>query len=380
MSEIVFSNARLVLADEVVRGSLCVRDGTIAAIDPGQTSLPGAQDLGGDLLIPGLIELHTDNLERHIMPRPGTLWPADGAVIAHDREIAGAGITTVFNALAVGEVHTRTMRVSMLENLCRAVEMQQQADALKADHYLHLRCEISYSGLLDLFEPLIGHERVGLVSIMDHTPGQRQFAKLEKYAEYYQGKFGMSDAELQEFIDARMADQKSFAASNRTTVVSMAAERGICVASHDDATLEHVEEALRDNMAIAEFPTTVEAARASHEAGLSVLMGGPNLVRGGSHSGNVSARSLAEQGTLDILSSDYVPASLLHGALMLTEHVDAISLPQAIATVTKTPAERLGFTDRGQLRVGLRADLAHVHRTDGAPVVRAVWRDGVRIA
>lgn len=380
MAETIYTNANIVLADEVVSGTLAFDEAGISGISSGLSGLPGATDCGGDYVIPGLVELHTDNLERHMMPRPKAYWPPHAAIINHDREISASGITTVFNALSVGHVHAGTRRLETLAPMLDAVESQSRAGSLKAEHRLHLRCEVSCGTLLELAEPLMGGPLVGLVSVMDHTPGQRQFASLEQYAVYYQGKYGMSDEELQRFITERMEDHRLHAGTNRRTIVAMARERGIPLASHDDATPDHVAEAMEDGVAIAEFPTTVEAAQASHDNGLAVLMGAPNVVRGGSHSGNVSAGTLAKAGHLDILSSDYVPASLLYGAMRLAETVDAISVPDAIATVSRTPARQIGLDDRGEIAEGRRADLVRFRQTEAGPVIRAVWREGERVA
>jgi alpha-D-ribose 1-methylphosphonate 5-triphosphate diphosphatase len=380
MKTSILTNARLVLADRVIDGTVVTRGDEIADISEGRSNLPGAIDCEGDTVIPGLIELHTDNLERHIMPRPGAYWPADAAVLGHDREIAAAGITTVFNALCVGEVHSRSMRVQLLAEMSNAIETQMADGALKVDHYFHWRCEISYSGLEELLEPLLCHKRLRMLSVMDHTPGQRQFTNIAKYAEYYQGKFNMSDAELQAFIDARIEDQRQHSARNRAAVVGHAHALDLRLASHDDATAPHVEEAVADGMAIAEFPTTVEAADASHQAGLRVLMGAPNVVRGGSHSGNVAAMDLARRGVLDILSSDYVPGSLLHGAVILAEQADNISLADAVAMVTRTPARAAGLEDRGEIAIGQRGDLVRFRMRVGTPVIRDVWRGGEKVA
>ncbi|WP_088346395.1 MULTISPECIES: alpha-D-ribose 1-methylphosphonate 5-triphosphate diphosphatase [Rhodomicrobium] len=380
MSETILTNARLVLGDRVIHGTLASRGDVITDISETRSQLASAIDCEGDIVIPGLIELHTDNLERHVTPRPATYWPCDAAVLGHDREIAAAGITTVFNALCVGEVHSRTARVKLLNEMSDAVEEQMADGALKADHYFHWRCEISYSGMIDLLEPLMDYKRLRLLSVMDHTPGQRQFTDINRYVEYYQGKFGMTDEELKSFIAQREEDQRNHSARNREAVVRFARDRGLKLASHDDATIPHVEEAARDGMAIAEFPTTVEAATASHRAGLQVLMGAPNIVRGKSHSGNVSARELGQHGVLDILSSDYVPGSLLYGALLLAQTVEGIDLPQAVATVTRNPARAVGLDDRGEIGIGLRADLVRFRETRKAPVIRDVWRGGRKIA
>ena len=380
MKTTILTNARLVLADQVMDGTLVMRGDTIADIGDSRSHSPAAIDCEGDFVIPGLIELHTDNLERHIMPRPEAYWPADAAVMGHDREIAAAGITTVFNALCVGEVHSRSMRVQLLGEMSDAIEAQMADGALKVDHYFHWRCEISFGGMLDLLEPLLDHGRLRMLSVMDHTPGQRQFRDIARYAEYYQGKFRMTDEELQAFIDERKEDQRKHSVRNRNAVVAIARDRGLKVASHDDATVEHVDEAVRDGMAIAEFPTTIEAAEASHGAGLHVLMGAPNVVRGKSHSGNVPAAELGRLGVLDILSSDYVPGSLLHGAVLLETAAGNITLPQAVATVTRNPARAVGLEDRGEIAVGLRADLVRYRNGRNAPVIRDVWRGAAKIA
>jgi alpha-D-ribose 1-methylphosphonate 5-triphosphate diphosphatase len=380
MTETILTNARVVLADRVIDGTVLARDGKIADISEGRSVSLRSFDCDGDYLIPGLIELHTDNLERHVMPRPATFWPSEAAVLGHDREIAAAGITTVFNALYVGEVHSRSARVELLGEMSDAIEQHMSEGYLKADHYFHWRCEVSYGGLIELLEPLMEYRRLRLLSVMDHTPGQRQFTDIDRYIEYYQGKFNMTDVELNDFITQRRADHLKYSERNRAAVVAFARDRGYRLASHDDATAAHVDEAIRDGVAIAEFPTTIEAADASHNAGLQVLMGAPNIVRGKSHSGNVTARELGERGVLDILSSDYVPGSLLHGAVLLEQQADHVSLPEAIATVTRNPARAVGLDDRGEIAIGLNADLVRFHAGKKVPIIRDVWRAGKKIA
>ncbi|RCI76769.1 alpha-D-ribose 1-methylphosphonate 5-triphosphate diphosphatase [Pseudomonas aeruginosa] len=363
----------------------CLRDGLIAAVDEGRSHLAGAEDLGGDYLLPGLVELHTDNLEKHMTPRPGVDWPTASAVLAHDAQIVAAGITTVFDALSIGDVNPKGKRMQQLPKMLEAIGEAAASGDARADHRLHLRCEVSHPQTLEVFRELVEHPLVQLVSVMDHAPGQRQFARLEKYREYYQGKYHLSDAEMDAFIVEQVANSERYSDAARAAIVDVCQGRGLSVASHDDATLAHVRESAGYGMAIAEFPTTVEAARASHEHGLQVLMGAPNVVRGGSHSGNVAAAQLAGIGVLDILSSDYYPASLLHAALLLAgEHseYDAIryDLPRAVAMVSRTPALAAGLTDRGEIRVGLRADLLQARALgNNQPVVRQVWRGGQRV-
>jgi len=376
--ELVFTNARIVTADDVIHGSVVVRGEEIVTVDRGATQLPGAIDFDGEYLVPGLIELHTDNLEKNVAPRPGVRWPMPAAVLAHDAQIAGAGITTVFDALTVGEVRQEAVRAEMLLGSVKAISEMRREGSLRAEHFLHLRCEVAHETIVSTVEQLIDHPLVRLMSLMDHTPGQRQFASIEKYYEYYQGKFGYTDAEMAAYIALKTDLNRRFGDSNRRSLAALGRARGLPQASHDDGTLAHIKEAIELGMTIAEFPTTEEAATAANQRGMAIVLGAPNVVRGGSHSGNISARDQAAAGFLDILSSDYAPISLLHAAFLLHSEID-MPLPQAVAKVTRNPAQALGLDDRGEITAGKRADLVRVRVVDGLPMARAVWRAGERV-
>jgi alpha-D-ribose 1-methylphosphonate 5-triphosphate diphosphatase len=374
-----FKNATLILPDEVKDGSLTVgEDGLIGNI--GSPTDVNGHDCDGDYLLPGLIELHTDHLETHYAPRPKVRWNPIAAVQAHDAQIACAGITTVFDALRVGMDEDADLRYPDMRILADAIETGKKEDRLRADHFIHLRCEVSAVDVMNAFKVFEDDNSIRLISLMDHTPGQRQFVSLDAYKIYFQGKKGFSDEQMEAFIKHRQESASKHAPENRKRLSTIAQKRGISIASHDDATKAHVDEAIDLNTKIAEFPTTREAAKASHEAGMAVLMGAPNVVRGGSHSGNVSAKELAEAGHLDVLSSDYIPASLVQAAFQLADDIEAISLPKAIAAVTSTPAKAIGLNDRGSLEQGLRADLIQVKLVGNVPIVRGVWREGRRVA
>ncbi len=377
MSELLLKNANLVLADEIVKGAILVRDGVIADIDTGQPS--AGEDMEGNYILPGLVELHTDHLEGHYAPRPKVRWNPLAAVLAHDAQISTSGITTVLDALRIGMDDDADLTSAEMLELAEAIDDASRNDRLRAEHYLHLRCEVSAPDCLDSFAAYDADSRVRLVSLMDHAPGQRQFRKLEAYSVYYQGKLKMSDEDFRRFCEKRIAQSEANSTPNRTAIAAACQQRNIVLASHDDATLEHVDEAVEQGIQVAEFPTTFEAAEASKAAGMAVLMGSPNVVRGGSHSGNVAARDLAEHGLLDILSSDYIPFSLIQSAFGIVDLVDAITLPQAVAMVSKNPAEAAGLGDRGEIAVGKRADLVRVCVDHHIPVVRTVWREGRRV-
>jgi alpha-D-ribose 1-methylphosphonate 5-triphosphate diphosphatase len=378
MAELSIRNARVVLADEVIEGSVLVRNGVIAAIDRGASQV--GEDFEGEYLIPGLVELHTDHFENHYRPRPGVTWHAIAALQAHDAQIAGAGITTVFDAVRLGsdpEIGDVTDDVTAQID---AIAQADKEDRLRADHLVHLRCELPTPDVADQFATHCAKPVVKLASLMDHTPGARQYTTLEHYIAYYQKRMRLSDAEMAQFIADRQHERDLYSQKSHDAILAKGREIGLAFASHDDATLAHVDEAVRDGVVIAEFPTTIEAARAAHAAGLAVLMGGPNVVRGKSHNGNISASELAREGVLDVLSSDYVPFSLMIAAFQLPERVDTVSLPQSVAMVTRNPAKAAHLNDRGEIAVGKRADLVRVRKADSAPVVRGVWRQGRRVS
>lgn len=372
-----FRNARIVLADGVITGSLATMDGRITAVDSGKGQT--GEDVEGDFLIPGLVELHTDHLEGHYRPRPGVFWDPMAALHAHDVQVSGSGITTVFDAVRIGSDPDLPDMGSHVEKLTGAIAAGRQGGWLRAEHFLHLRCELPAHDVIEQFEAHAGQEQTRLASVMDHTPGQRQFRSLDDYKRFYKDKIGRSATEVDLFLAARQAEHDRYSAPNRAHIVARARQLGLPLASHDDTTLLHVEEGVADGVAISEFPTTLEAAAAAHDAGLAILMGAPNVVRGKSHSGNISATDLVRAGLLDILSSDYVPFALLQAAFLLPQRIESLALPEALAMVTRNPAQAAALNDRGEIAVGKRADLVRVKMVDGLPVVRGVWRQGTRV-
>lgn len=378
-NEIILDNARIVLEHEVIHGHVLIRDGHIAAIDSGRCHAPGARDLENDYLTPGLVDVHTDNAELHLVPRPGVRWPTHPGVLAHDAAIATAGITTVLDAIACGSDYGKEWRKDISQETITGISELQRSGHFRADHLLHLRCEIVAEDMAERFIQTVDNPLVRLVSIMDHTPGARQFVDIDKFRVYYKGKHGLSDTQVDDMISTRQRLQTHIAPQQRQLVADMCHARGITLATHDDATAEHVAEAVHFGATMCEFPTTVEAARAARQHGLATIMGGPNMVRGGSHSGNVSAQELARNGLLDMLTSDYIPASLMQAAWLLHSRA-GFSIPEAFGVVAGQPARALGLHDRGVIEAGRRADLVRLHRSEHGPVVRRVWRQGREVA
>lgn len=377
----IFTNAEIVTASDRFRGFAVVSEGVILEVGDGKGP-DGGIDLGGDFLLPGLVEIHTDHLEAHYMPRPKVEWNAVSAVLSYDAQIAASGITTVFDSLRIGidEHENRAGFGTLVFDFAQTIASAGQAGYLKAEHLTHIRCEVPSSDAVSTLTAFLERFPVHLISLMDHTPGQRQFSDIDKYFIYYGGKTGKSMDEMLEVVRRRQLTGASWAATNRPAVVALAHARGIKLASHDDTTLDEVKSSVAEGVTVAEFPTTLDSAAASREAGMATVMGAPNVVRGGSHSGNVAARSLADAGMLDILSSDYVPASLLLGAFHLADCLGIEGLPGAIRLVSKNPAHALGLADRGEIAVGKRADMIRVGMMNDQPVIREILREGRRVA
>ena len=385
MTAQLITNVRIVTADETLVGTVEVRDGVFASVQPGRSQVASAEDWKGDYLLPGLIELHTDNLEKHLEPRPGVRWPAISALLTHDAQVSTAGITTVLDAMGVGDFDERSVRAQGLQDAANALRHARDNGLLRAEHLLHIRCELACDNMLEVAQPFLDDPTVRLVSLMDHTPGQRQWMDVERFRVYTQRNQRWSDEYLAEVVRERQDMQERNAERNRSGLLVLCRTRHIPLASHDDTVPEHIDEARRNGISISEFPTTVVAALAAREHGLSIVMGAPNLVRGGSHSGNVSALTLAKDDLLDCLSSDYVPHALLHGAFLLRDQA-GWALPKAIRTVSANPANMVGLTDRGEVAAGKRADFVRVRETpetanlQSVPVPMASWRQGLRIA
>ena len=377
---LTLANARLILPEGEMRGRVTLAGGEIAEIAAGATVPLGAIDCCGDIVAPGLVELHTDNLERHLRPRPSAHWPQKPAIVAHDAELAACGITTVYDALRVGSIEGKggVGWSRYARELADELLAMRAAGALKISHHIHLRAEICSETLIAELDQFGPEDQVGMLSLMDHTPGQRQFADIGQYRTYMMGKHGLSEAVFNEHVTSRQALGDRVRDPHEAAAVAAAQRLGAVLASHDDTLVDHVAQSARFGVALAEFPTTADAARACRQHGIAVMMGAPNLVRGGSHSGNVSAVELARVGLLDIVSSDYVPSALLYAAVMLGEIWG--DLARGIATVTTAPAHAAGLMDRGRLAQGLRADLIRFRLAEGVPVLRGVWSAGTRVA
>ena len=342
------TNVRAVLPTGEHLTSIVVRDGLIHRIDSAHAAMTRRVDGENDYLLPGLIDLHTDNLEHHLEPRPGAFWKPERAVLAHDAELAASGITTAFDAMTLdGDIELDAREQGYFDSMAYLDEAANEG-LLRVEHRLHWRCELGNARLAEQLARAGSEVMPSLLSLVDRSRDQ-----------------------------SSAGDQHD--TLNRERALAFAHEHDCVVASHDDATIEDVLRASEAFCAISEFPTSMDAAREARNLCMRVMAGAPNLVRGGSHRGNVAVASLVSEGLVDILSSDYCPSSLLHAVFLLCQQ-HRIPLHLAVATASSTPANVLGLSDRGAIQEGLRADLVRVRDTARGPVVVAAWCGGRQIA
>ncbi len=364
------ANARIVTPDGVVAGSVAIQDGVIAAIT--DAGAPAGQDLNGDWLLPGLIDVHTDYLEKLVVPRAGVVWDSLAAVLAYDVALIGAGITTVFDSLVAGAAG-RPWRAALLGPNLAALRQARAGGLLRADHALHIRCDLLDAAVEETVLPLLDEPATRFVTFMDDTPSRDPARSVRAHEK----RRGLPSGSLSWPVEPLPGEAFEGAAARREALARACAARGIVCANHDDTKAAHVAEAQALGFPIAEFPLTEAAARAARAAGMATVAGAPNLVLGRSHGGSVSVRDLAAAGLLDVLCSDYVPGSLLPGIFQL--HELGMNLHDAVATASATPARLFGYADRGCIAVGLRADLLRVTMHAGKPVLRQVWVGGTRV-
>ena len=375
LKETILTNAVVVAPEETFSGTVVMSGGIIKQVDAGRSQAPGCLDLEGDFLLPGLIEPHTDNLERFMLPRPKVKWPTSlTAFLAHDALIAAAGITTVLDSVFLGSHDPIGERLHIVNESLEAIRMVRRLGLTRSQHFLHLRCELPDIEMPPLFERYCRDPHLKLVSLNDHTPGQRQWRDMESFRAYYRADH-LSEEQIQKVIEKRQELQRKNLQANKKLVLDACRELKVALASHDDTTEEHILESHADGVTITEFPTTFEAALKSREMGLKNVCGGPNLVRGRSHSANISARELAAHDLLDVISSDYYPSGLLE-AVFIPKNQLNYPLPRAVATVTSTPADMVGLSDRGRILTGKKADLIQVKMSGDLPLVIHTWQDG----
>ncbi|MGH3993947.1 MAG: alpha-D-ribose 1-methylphosphonate 5-triphosphate diphosphatase, partial [Pseudonocardiaceae bacterium] len=329
------------------------------------------------LCLPGLIDVHSDGLERERLPRPGAEVPWEFALVSFEGKLRAAGITTVYHGASFQQQRSAEPARSVEAALQMCALVGDRNSAGPVDHrVLHRLDARSEAGFEALQRQLSTVAQMALVSHEDHTPGQGQYADRRFLERYLAGTQGISEDEARRRVDAKIAERDADAHLRGRALQWLGAQARtgkVRLIGHDPTSAAEIQELHDRGASVAEFPTTLDAAQAARSLGMPVVMGAPNVLRGSSHSGNVAAHGLARHGLVTALASDYLPFGLLAAVFLLAQQGIA-TLPEAVGLVTSGPARVAGLTDRGALVEGLRADLVLVQHGGTWPVVRAVLR------
>jgi alpha-D-ribose 1-methylphosphonate 5-triphosphate diphosphatase len=376
MKRTVLLHARVVLPTEVADDiAIIVEDGRIAALDPERTGKGEIIDLAGRFLLPGLIDLHCDALEKEVEPRPKVHFPLDFACAQADKRNAAAGITTVFHALSFADHELGVRNNAFAAEIARAVHAWQPHALV--DNRVHVRYEVTDETAPAVLSELIENGAAHLLSFMDHSPGQGQFRDVAAYRDYLVRSYRTDEESLDAIMTRKRAAARG-ALERMRVLAAKARSRGVPIASHDDDSPAKVAVVQGLGAVISEFPINLETARAAREKGLFTLFGAPNILRGKSQAGNMRALDAIASGVADCLCGDYSPAALLPAIMRLPARSD-ISLPRAVALATANPARAAGLADRGEIALGKRADLVAVKLFGSLPQAERVWVGGAPI-
>jgi len=364
----ILKNTRIVTPNGDFNGYVVIENEMIVDIQKDKTLSEG-QDLRGCWLIPGCIDIHSDYWESEIRPRPSANFPLEMAFHFMDQRAAACGLTSVFSAISFSD------DVLKGRTLDAALEKSKALGALAQDslvrHFVHLRLSPNSDGVLATIPAIQALEALKLVVFNDDIPGQRQFT-FDFVVERHAKNHGLSKKEAQAVIEAKIAELSQI---NHRGAIQQALGDQMILGSHDDTFVAHVDEAHQFGCALSEMPTTIEAARRAKALGMWVCMGAPNLVRGGSHCGNLSSIDAWSEGLVDIFCSDYHFPTLLAGVIKLMEM--GVSPSQAINTVSLNPAQLLGMDhELGSIEVGKKADLVAFQPKGSFGLVETVWVNG----
>lgn len=372
-------NAHLILPDKVVKGNILIEGNRITeVVESGlarvncysNVTLINAE---GHYVMPGMIDIHSDAIEKEMQPRPNTLFPINMAFYELEKKLAVSGITTMYHSLTLSDewgVRDKDVVLGIIDSINRLKTIRSMIN-----HKIHLRYELTFLDGVSTLESLIRQKKIDFMSYMDHTPGQGQFKDAKSLKEFTMQSYGKKEDEIDAFLDRTIGYQAKIDWGKLTDLAKIAKTKGIRLASHDDDTREKIEALLACDGEVSEFPINLETAMFAKAKGIHVCVGAPNIVRGKSHSNNMRAIDAICNDAADIVCSDYLPSAMLPALFQLTR--EGIKLTEAVKMVTLNPARALGIdNDVGTLEVGKYADLILVELHQDYPIVRKTLVDG----
>ncbi|MCP5157880.1 MAG: alpha-D-ribose 1-methylphosphonate 5-triphosphate diphosphatase [Gammaproteobacteria bacterium] len=373
MNPLYLTGARVVLRDGVLEdAAVLIEEGIIAAIDPESGNGAHTLDLRGQTLMPGMIDLHCDALEKEVEPRPNVHFPLDFACAQADKRNAAAGVTTVFHALSFANEELGVRNNAFAARVARAVHAWNPHGLV--DNRVHCRYEVTDPTAPEILLDLMATDEMQLLSVMDHSPGQGQFQDIAAFRDYLARTYQKSDTELDTLVQNKLT-QAEGAMGRVRRLIEAAKAKGICIASHDDDTPEKVATLHGLGVGISEFPINLESARAARRRGMSTVFGAPNILRGKSQSGAMRALDAVIANVADCLCADYHPATLIVAVFRLPD-LAGIGLADAVRLVSANPAHAVRLLDRGEIAVGKRADLVSVIEINGLAQASRIFSAG----
>jgi alpha-D-ribose 1-methylphosphonate 5-triphosphate diphosphatase len=364
-SKNVLVNKKFIEADIVIKGEF------IQSIDP-YGSNEVAVDLGDKKIVPGIVDLHSDAIEKEIEPRHGATFPVELAITELDKKLSMAGITTMFHAIGFEDNPKKKRSVYLARQQIEEIYNANKKH-LGVDNLVHARFELSASDAVESIKEVIDLGMVKLLSIMDHSPGQGQFKTLETFKTYYSSYYGLSDDEVQDVVNQKMNKDED----KINDLISHAKKHNITLLSHDDDCIEKLNGLLDLGVQISEFPLDLEVAKYAVAKGIATGMGAPNIVRGGSQSGNIAAIDLVKADVCKYLCSDYHPTSMLQAVYRMKKDAN-LPLEKGFSMITSTPAKYANLHDRGELKEGKLADILVIDDVH-IPKVVLTLKDGESI-
>ncbi|OBZ16121.1 alpha-D-ribose 1-methylphosphonate 5-triphosphate diphosphatase [Bacillus sp. FJAT-26390] len=372
----IVTNGKIVLLDQAVEAAVAVVDGRIDAILEDEAAVenwmrqfpdPNVIDAKQHYVLPGLIDIHCDAIEKEIQPRPNTLFPLDMAMLEFERKLPVHGITTMYHSLSLG-VGLSLRGDHLLTGMVDHINSYRSKRSIVRNR-IHLRFEVSHLAGMPIVERYLNENAIDYLSFMDHSPGQGQYREPGSFERYVMKNQGVGVEEVRAIVEDLVKRRQLVNEEHLLQLSRLAAQRGIAIASHDDDSVQKVEESARYGVSVCEFPINLETAKHAAERGLRVCVGAPNVVRGASHDKNLRAVDAIGAGAADIICSDYHPSSMLAAVFKLADEGIA-ALPAAVRMASLHPAQALGAgSELGSVEIGKAADLIIVDRYEGLPWV-----------
>lgn len=366
-SKSVFVDGKFIPADLLIEGSIIIEVSKYGFYDK-------VIDFENRKILPGIVDLHCDGIEKEIEPRPGASFPLDMAIIEFDKKLALQGVTTIFHGISFKDEELQKVRTNeYAREIVERIHFMQNNNTTLVDNFIHLRFEITNHQGIPLIKELIADKKINILSIMDHSPGQGQFKTLESWKKYHLNTYDLKESEIGKYLKEKFSRRKMGYVEELT---KFAKDYGIVLLSHDDDCKEKLNTLRALGVSISEFPLSLDVAKDAKDMGMGVGMGAPNVVRGGSQSGNIAARLLIEEGVCDYLCSDYHPSSMLLSPYKLRDEIN-LPIEKGFEMITSIPAKLIGLNDRGTISKAKLADIIVVDESFYPRVVFTVKKGNI---